>query len=508
MILWATHLRSASAVHFELEPGRYRLGRATSDDSDDKLSVPFDQTLSRRTARLEFDGSRLRVERDGSRHPLFCDGHERDQFFLSPGQRFSAGQTVFELAHEMAQTVTETELERARVSRPEQVLKLMVQIEPLLAENLAPAELADKINQLLPTSRMALFGLTPLEPFGTVELIPSRSLVARACQERDPVFYEWSGTSPDEPTASQGESWALAVPIFSATERMVFYAVGSHSSGELERGALCLLARMLADHLLARQALEIDANPEKGFLNIYSFGAFEALVNSLRLDREWGGKQLSWLLAHLAAAPGPVSEDRLIEAFWATDSHKGRKSLSVALSRLRRHLRDAGITGEVLVRSAAGYSLEGVPYWHDHDELLKTAKDLRSTPLPAVKLSKGHRLLTLHRGPYLEGCYLDWALQHRSDLESLLHDCFLEAAQAGLELEEFGPALSLAERCVELDSCSQEGHKAIMLAHLAMGRPDQAVRQFQTCQKTLASELDIEPSTALLEVHQRALLSY
>ena len=38
VILWATHLRSLAAVHFELEPGFYQLGRSTPDDPPDKLA--------------------------------------------------------------------------------------------------------------------------------------------------------------------------------------------------------------------------------------------------------------------------------------------------------------------------------------------------------------------------------------------------------------------------------------------------------------------------------------
>ena len=114
MILWATHLKSLAAVHFELEPGFYQLGRSTPDDPDDKLSVPFDPKLSRRTARLEVKPTRIVVQRDGSRAPIFVEGEERERFELIPGQRFGVAETVFELAHELGRTITADEGDAAR----------------------------------------------------------------------------------------------------------------------------------------------------------------------------------------------------------------------------------------------------------------------------------------------------------------------------------------------------------------------------------------------------------
>ena len=67
--------------------------------------------------------------------------------------------------------------------------------------------------------------------------------------------------------------------------------------------------------------------------------------------------------------------------------------------------------------------------------------------------------------------------------------------------------LDYGARLLELDPCCQDSHLAVMKAYLQLQRPQAAVRQFEACKKALKQELGMEPSIALLEYHQRALLA-
>jgi two-component SAPR family response regulator len=536
VILWATHLRSVAAVHFELQPGLFSLGRATADDPPDKLSVPFDSKLSRRMARIEVKPSRIVVQRDGSRAPLFIEGMERDRFELVPGQRFSVAESVFELVLELAQTVTADEVEEARYNSPEELLELMVAVQSLLKEECSTQELGEQINGVLPVSRVALFQAAPLQSLGEVPLVPSKSLVAQACQENEPVFYEWSGTSERQPTAAQGECWALAAPIFADEEQFVLYAVGHQQAGNLERGGLCLLAQMLNDHFEARRAaglesaqavldqLKTDIDPrvrtaaERALrgedlpvtLRVRSLGEFEAYLDGERLDRQWGGKQLSWLLSYLTSSSTAMGEDELVEAFWSEKGSRGKKNLTVALSRLRKHL-EPGFEGNPIVHNSTGYSVnQGLSCWHDYQELEVLIDFLSGKPGDEQAervLSSGNRLSELYRGDYLKGCYLDWAVRRRTELEQQLQEAYEFVAQVALRTGAFDDALNFAQRSLDLDPCSQGCHLISIRAYLELGRPERAVRQFEICKRTLAQELDLEPATELIEAYHRARLA-
>jgi DNA-binding SARP family transcriptional activator len=63
-----------------------------------------------------------------------------------------------------------------------------------------------------------------------------------------------------------------------------------------------------------------------------------------------------------------------------------------------------------------------------------------------------------------------------------------------------------AEKALELHPESQDLHLLLMRALIALGRPEQAVRQFETCRKILERDLGIEPSLGLVEAYHRARL--
>ena len=113
----------------------------------------------------------------------------------------------------------------------------------------------------------------------------------------------------------------------------------------------------------------------------------------------------------------------------------------------------------------------------------------------------------LYRGPFLEECYMDWAVSLRQTLEIRITQCLGDWLAQLASPERAAETLDYAQRLIQLDDCSQEGYLAAMRAHLWQGRPEWAIRLFETCQKTLMAELGAEPGLALLETYQRARLS-
>ncbi|MGE0492353.1 MAG: response regulator [Vulcanimicrobiota bacterium] len=247
-------------------------------------------------------------------------------------------------------------------------------------------------------------------------------------------------------------------------------------------------------------------------LRIYSMGGFEVYYGEERLDGKWRGKQLSFLLAFLAAqGDRAVPEDLMIDAFWPKDAIKGRKNLSAAISHLRRHLRPDESKMDPMARSTSGMGLNpDLPRWHDLDELNRQLEASlaheKAGDVPKM-LDAGRQIARLYRGPYLEGCYMEWAVNIRNQVERQVTEALRKLAQGTLQLGHHQEALEYSHQVLELDPCCQEAHLACMHAYLGLGRPEQAVRQYEICKKRLANELGMEPSIAILEAHQRALLS-
>lgn len=232
----------------------------------------------------------------------------------------------------------------------------------------------------------------------------------------------------------------------------------------------------------------------------FSLGGFEVYKGDERLDeRVYKSQKVRYLLALLAANGDRfVSEDVVLEAFWPENPARGRRNLNSSTSLLRTYLKPTGWPGELnwVVRTGAGLRLNPeLPRWHDLEELEKS-----------LEAGQDRRAIELYRGAYLEGCYMDWAVSIRHRLERKIAQALLRLAQSQLKSN---PAESLehAERLLELDSCSQDGFLILMTALMALGKPEEAVRQFKVCAQRLSEELAMEPSIALLEAHQRALLS-
>ncbi len=252
--------------------------------------------------------------------------------------------------------------------------------------------------------------------------------------------------------------------------------------------------------------------PQEGLpkLRLFSLGGFEIfrgedLIDSSRLRNQ----KARYLLACLAGSGGrEVPDDILIESFWPEDMGRAKQSLYQMTSLLRRSLRPPDWKEELdyIVRASTGLQLNpAVPRWHDLDELERCLRDGEEQPRERARelLWQAARL---YRGPYLEGCYLDWAITRRNRLEETIVGVLTKLAGWAHEDGRHEEALECGQRLLALDPCSMAAHQTVMRAQLALGRPEAVVRQYEQCRKRLHNEFGLEPSIAILELHQRALL--
>ena len=263
------------------------------------------------------------------------------------------------------------------------------------------------------------------------------------------------------------------------------------------------------DPEVRRQAAEAlqnrSATPLRPVLRIRSLGPLEVFLGEDVIEeRTWRSPRVKYLFAYLAIQPRPVPEERILEEFWPEDALRGRNSLYWTTSALRRTLRGWSTSDQAPVqRVRARLCLNPeLPRWHDLAELERAAAIPQGPERPAA----ARRVLDLARGPFLEGCYMDWALQIRDRVErwvrKALADLHRHHHQQGLEAE----ALECALRWKELDPLSQEACRGVMQSLLALGRPQEVIRHYEGHCRTLRRELEMEPSLELMELAQRARL--
>lgn len=244
-------------------------------------------------------------------------------------------------------------------------------------------------------------------------------------------------------------------------------------------------------------------------LRIYAFGAFEVFWGDEHIpNQRFPNSKQRFLLARLAGVRRPVPAERIIDEFWPDTGEGGRSSLNVSVYQLRKVLRRQDWPEELdyISRDHLGLQLNSkLPVWYDVNEFVSLANVEGQAPEEAI--SRWKRAIHLYRGPCLDSCYLDWAVATRESLEATASKCLLALLEALTQQQRAAELLEYATRLLELDSLCQEAHLAAMRAHLWQGRPEASIRQFELCKKVLARELRLEPSIALLEAQQRALLS-
>lgn len=239
------------------------------------------------------------------------------------------------------------------------------------------------------------------------------------------------------------------------------------------------------------------------YLHFRSLGTFEVIVNGQRVgDKLFKTHKFRYVLAYLLARRGQaVSEDVLVEEFWPNSKDAGKSSIYAATTAIRRALREGAGEADIIRREGDLLRFDpDLPIWHDLDEFETGMARL------GQNLEDDRQTLQLYSGPYLQGCYLDWALRLRTQLEEKALRCTQSLVTRTLENDPH-QAVELAGQGLELDPLSQELHGLRMRAYLALNQPENGIRQFQQCSSILRKELGIEPLTSLIELYQRCRLA-
>ncbi len=256
------------------------------------------------------------------------------------------------------------------------------------------------------------------------------------------------------------------------------------------------------------------AEQQKGnLIRVRSFGVLEVSVGDTEVaGSEWKTQKAKFFFAFLAARWGrAVPEETVRDIFWPKNAEKGRKNVYWATSIVRRCLRgDGGSDFETLERQGETLRLHpDTPRWHDLEEfkrLLSKAQKLEKEGNPQGARPLYRRLTRLYRGPYLDGCYMDWAIRYRESLERQVVDALVRLASLALEAQELKEAVEAAEQAIDIDPCRQDAAALGMKALVESSQPEKAVEMFGRVEKSLRVDYGLEPNTGLIELLYRARL--
>jgi predicted ATPase/DNA-binding SARP family transcriptional activator/Tfp pilus assembly protein PilF len=236
--------------------------------------------------------------------------------------------------------------------------------------------------------------------------------------------------------------------------------------------------------------------------HIEMLGRFGVRQGSREITRFRTQKTAS-LLAFLSLHPARAHpRDVLVEQFWPSSEMKAaRSNLSVALNALRRQLEPPDVpAGAVLITDYSHVRLNSATFTTDVADFQDTLRRAELETETANRVAFWINAIELYRGDLLPGFYEDWVFAERDRLRDAYQNALRHTVKGCAELRQPERAIEYARRMVQVDPHREESHRLLMRLLMAVGRPQDALYQYQELERLLRTELQIAPSAVSREL--------
>ncbi len=215
-----------------------------------------------------------------------------------------------------------------------------------------------------------------------------------------------------------------------------------------------------------------------------------------------------YLAVHLGST---LPRDRLVAQFWPDlVGSRGRRRLSHTLWQLQDVLSELPGGTEYLevgadslgIGTDAPVTVDVVEFERGLDEVRHPRSGAEVRPRDLVRLE---RVVELYRGDLLDGHYEPWVREEQERLGQRYLEAVAALVAMAKRLGAYEDALLYARRLTHQDPLREDGHREVMRLSMLLGRPGEALRQFERCREVLAEELGADPSPSTLQLHERIL---
>lgn len=208
------------------------------------------------------------------------------------------------------------------------------------------------------------------------------------------------------------------------------------------------------------------------------------------------------LLCYLAVTGVTQQRDTLATLFWPD---YGQRNARTALTRHLSDLRKVS-SQEFLISSRESIALTA-DIWLDVDQFQQLVTDCsESHPACRKPLSAA---VDLYRDNFLSGFSLpdspgfdEWQLFQSESLRQQLAGALERLSTIEGEHTNYEVAITHARRWLALDSLHEPAHCQLMQLYGASGQWAAALRQYETCCQTLATELDVLPAPETVQLYE------
>lgn len=226
------------------------------------------------------------------------------------------------------------------------------------------------------------------------------------------------------------------------------------------------------------------------------FGGLRLLVRG-RVVTRFSTRKTAALLAFLAYYRHREHlREALVDLFWPdSDPRAGRRSLSVALSELRRELEPPGsVPGSVLRSDRLSVRLELAAVGTDtgeFEEAVAAAGHARSDDERRQGL---RRAVDRYGGALLPGYADEWTAREQRRLDGMMARSLGELMRLQEQAGDLEGALASARRAVRLQPLHEAAHRELMRLMALAGQVTEALHHYQMLERMLRREVDALPS--------------
>lgn len=235
-------------------------------------------------------------------------------------------------------------------------------------------------------------------------------------------------------------------------------------------------------------------------LRVYTFGRFGLVGAGAGIDiAKWPRRHAAILFKYLVAHLGRlVHRERLIEMLWPeADERQGRERLKVTVYALRKGLRAAGVTTDVLETVGQSYGLKKSAIWVDrevYERLINQGSKLERQKQHDEAIRCFEQAQRLYLGNYMsDEPYADWCAEDRERLLEIHLDLLARLSRLYAGRGDYAKAAQSCRTALVHEPCRESFHRTLMEILVRLGRADWAIAQFHRCERLLAEQLGVEP---------------
>ncbi|HLZ57014.1 MAG TPA: BTAD domain-containing putative transcriptional regulator [Ktedonosporobacter sp.] len=203
------------------------------------------------------------------------------------------------------------------------------------------------------------------------------------------------------------------------------------------------------------------------------------------------------ILRFLIAQPDHcASADTLMDLLWPEDpTDVALRKLHVTLSILRNCLRArcSPYDNAILYRHGI-YQLNPAITLHSDVEEFLTLYYAGQKASGEVAISYFEKACALYTRPFLmEDLYADWSFSRREQLRQVHLNMSTTLSSHYLKIYCYDTAAHWALEIIKENPCDESAHRQLMRIYAIEGRRNDALRQYQHCQRLLHEELNLPP---------------